>query len=80
MFNQRHRIRRDAFFTAGETKLLRCGGLDRDIVPVSLHHLREAILHRLHMGIELWLLGTYRAVDIAHLISLRGNELYRLSQ
>ena len=30
------------------------------------------------MGIEFWLLSTYRAVDIAHLIPLRGDELYRL--
>lgn len=78
MFYQRHRIRRDAFFTASEAELLGCGGLDRDIVPISLHHLRKAILHRLNVRIELWLLGTYRAVYIAHLISLRSDELYRL--
>ena len=78
MFYQRHGVGRDAFLTACEAELLRCGSLDRDIVPVGLHHLRQAILHRLDVRIELWLLSTYRAVDIAHLISLRGDELYRL--
>ena len=51
MFNQRHRVGGDAFLTAGETELLCCRSLDRDIVPVGLHHLRQAILHRLDVRI-----------------------------
>ena len=78
--NQANGIRRHAFLTTREAKLLSRGGLDADTIHVNPHHLSQRLLHLWNVRVQFRSLGTYSAVDVAHMIPLSGNQFDGLTQ
>ena len=69
LLNKHHSVCRDALHTSGESKFLRCRGLDGYVVNVSMHHLSQTLLHLRDVRVELWTLGANRGVHISETMS-----------
>ena len=76
ILNYQHRgVCRYALFTAGETEVLRGGGLDGDVVDETADDLSQTLLHGWNMGVEFGALRAYGGIDIAHMVSLGGLDI-----